>query len=110
MKISRFDVLQVALSPTKGSEINKVRPVLVISPNELNYSKLKTVIVAPMTTTIKTNYPFRVDIKFNGKEGQVALDQLRAIDKMRIIKSLGSLEDINVQNQVLKTLQIMFAD
>ena len=87
-EIQRFDIWLIALEPTKGSEIRKTRPCLIVSPNEMNLW-LRTVIVAPMTTTIKS-YPSRVAIQFGGKYGQVALDQLRCLDRTRLIKRLGT--------------------
>ncbi len=81
------EVWLVALDPTLGSEIQKTRPCLVISPNEMN-RYLKTVIVAPMTTTTRP-YPSRVRVAFQGREGQVALDQIRAVDRARLVRKLG---------------------
>ncbi|MEO8596554.1 MAG: type II toxin-antitoxin system PemK/MazF family toxin [Candidatus Solibacter sp.] len=81
------EVWLVSLDPTQGAEIQKTRPALVVSPNEAN-EFLQTVIIAPMTTTLR-RYPTRVNITFGGKPGQVALDQLRAIDKHRLVRKLG---------------------
>ena len=106
MVINRFDVILVSLDPTKGSEIQKTRPCLVISPNEMNHH-IRTVIIAPMTTKGRT-YPTRIPCKFQGKEGKVILDQIRTIDKSRIVKQLGELPT-NSQTKVLLTLQEMFA-
>jgi mRNA interferase MazF len=83
----RDEVWLIALEPTRGSEIKKARPCLVISPDEMNES-LQTALVAPMTTTLR-NYPTRVNMVFRGKTGQVALDQLRAIDRQRLVRRLG---------------------
>ena len=83
----RDEVWLIALEPTRGSEIKKTRPCLVISPDEMNES-LQTALVAPMTTTLR-NYPTRVNMVFRGKTGQVALDQLRAIDRQRLVRRLG---------------------
>lgn len=91
MDIKQYEIVLVNLNPTKGGEIKKTRPCLVISPNELNRN-LRTVIVAPMTTTIK-NYPTRVSVKHNNKEGAAAIDQIRTIDKSRIIKILSSISE-----------------
>ncbi len=88
---SRFDIWLVSLDPTEGSEIQKTRPALIVSPDEMN-KWLRTVIVAPMTTSIRS-YPSRVAVSFKGKEGQVALDQLRCIDKSRLVKRLGRVEN-----------------
>jgi len=104
--MNRFDVILVSLDPTKGSEIQKTRPCLVVSPNEMNHN-IRTLIVAPMTTKGRA-YPSRVNCKFQEKEGQVVLDQLRTIDKSRIVKKLGTLSQ-STQLKVLDTLQEMFA-
>jgi mRNA interferase MazF len=85
--VARFDVWLVRLDPSQGSEIRKTRPCLVVSPDEMN-AWLRTVIVAPMTTASR-DYPTRVPIRFGGKAGQVALDQLRAMDRERLVKKLG---------------------
>jgi mRNA interferase MazF len=83
----RDEVWLIALDPSKGSEIKKTRPCLVVSPDEMN-EPLQTAVVAPMTTTLR-NYPTRVNLVFRGKAGQVALDQLRAIDRQRLVRRLG---------------------
>ncbi len=83
----RDEVWLVSLDPTQGSEIQKTRPCLVISPDEAN-EHLRTVIIAPMTSTERA-YPTRVSIKFRNKSGQVALDQIRAVDRARLIRRLG---------------------
>jgi len=85
----RDEVWLIALDPSKGSEIKKTRPCLVISPDEMN-EPLQTVVVAPMTTT-QRKYPTRVNLTFRGKAGQVALDQLRAVDRQRLIRRLGAV-------------------
>lgn len=107
--IKRFDVCLINLDPTIGSEIQKKRPCLVISPDSMNQSRLKTIIIAPMTTITRENFPTRVDCEFSGKKGQIALDQLRAIDRARIIKVLGSIQQRTVKHHVLHLLQIMFS-
>lgn len=89
MDIRQYDIVLVNLDPTKGSEIKKTRPCLVISPNEMN-KYLRTVVIVPMTTSDKS-YPTRVVIVHNRKKGAAALDQIRTIDKGRIIKSLGRI-------------------
>src|ERR687883_1865146 len=94
MVIKRFDVYLINLDPTVGSEIQKTRPCLVISPDEMNRF-IKTVIVAPMTTK-GTTYPTRVSCKLHGKQGQVVLDQIRTVDKARLVRRLGK---INKQSQ-----------
>ena len=84
----RDEVWLVSLDPTQGSEIQKTRPGLVVSPNEAN-EYLRTVIIAPMTTTERP-YPTRVSITFQNKHGQVALDQIRAVDRQRLVRKLGA--------------------
>jgi mRNA interferase MazF len=87
---ARGDVFLVALDPTRGSEIAKTRPCAVVSPDELN-AHLRTVTVVPMTTS-ERRYRFRVDVSFAGKEGVLALDQIRTIDKSRLVKRVGTLD------------------
>jgi mRNA interferase MazF len=87
--IHRFDVVLVTLDPTFGSEIQKTRPCLVISPDPLN-RHLQTLIVAPMTTRGRP-YPFRIRCRFRAKNGQIAIDQMRAIDRSRIVRRLGAI-------------------
>lgn len=87
---SQFDIWLITLDPTKGSEIRKTRPCIIVSPDEMN-RWLRTVIVAPMTSTVRS-YPSRVPINFDGKDGQIALDQIRTIDKTRLIRRLGAVE------------------
>ena len=89
MEINQYDIILVNLDPTVGSEIKKTRPCVVVSPNEMN-RHLRTIVIAPMTTSSK-NYPTRVEIKHDNKMGWVVLDQIRTIDKQRIINSLGRL-------------------
>ncbi|WP_367606438.1 type II toxin-antitoxin system PemK/MazF family toxin [Legionella sp. W05-934-2] len=108
VKIKRFDVCLVNLDPTVGSEIKKTRPAVIISPDSMNLSQLKTVIVAPLTSTIREPFPTRVKTSFQGKEGQVALDQLRSIDRSRIVKKLGKL-DSKSSDDILTILSIMFS-
>jgi mRNA interferase MazF len=103
--VKRFEVYLVNLDPTQGKEIKKTRPCLVISPDEMN-RYISTVIVAPMTTR-GHDYPTRVSCKFQNKEGQVVLDQIRTVDKSRLIQKLGEI-DINVQMEVLAILSEMF--
>jgi mRNA interferase MazF len=86
----RFEVWLVELNPTKGSEISKTRPCVIISPNVQN-KYLKTVTVAPLTPTRK-NYPTRLDCKFKNEDGQIVVDQIRAVDKVRLLKKVGKLE------------------
>ena len=91
MVIHRFEVWLVNLDPTIGKEIKKTRPCLVVSPNEAN-KHLSTIIGAPMTTTIR-NYPTRVSCTFQKKKGQIAIDQIRALDEARLVKKLGKLDE-----------------
>jgi mRNA interferase MazF len=106
MVVKRFEVYLINLDPTVGSEIQKTRPCLVISPDEMNRF-IKTVIVAPMTTK-GTSYPSRVLCKFQGKQGQVVLDQIRTVDKTRLVRRLGKV-DKRTQSEVLSVLNEMFA-
>ena len=107
MVVKRFEVYLVNLDPTVGSEIKKTRPCLIISPDEMN-RHIATVIIAPMTTQGR-NYPTRVSCKFEGKNGQVVLDQLRTVDKKRLVKKLGRIEK-KTQQSVLSTLAEIFAN
>jgi len=106
MVVKRFEVYLINLDPTVGREIQKTRPCLVISPDEMNRF-IKTVIVAPMTTK-GTPYPTRVSCKFQGKRGQVVLDQIRTVDKARFVKRLGKVGK-QTQAEVLSILGEMFA-
>lgn len=106
MVIRRFDVWLVNLDPTIGSEIRKTRPALVASPDEMN-AHIATVIIAPMTTKGR-DYPTRVPCTFQGKSGQVVLDQLRTVDKARLVKRLGAV-DAAVADAVLEGLAELFA-
>jgi mRNA interferase MazF len=106
MVVKRFDVYLINLDPTIGSEIQKTRPCLVISPDEMNRF-INTVIVAPMTTK-GTSYPTRVACKFQGKHGQIVLDQIRTVDKTRLVRRLGRI-DRHIQTEVLTILGEMFA-
>jgi mRNA interferase MazF len=105
MVVRRFDVWLVNLDPTVGSEIRKTRPALVISPDEMN-AHINTVIIAPMTTKGR-DYPTRVPCTFQGKSGQVVLDQLRTVDKQRLVKRLGEIEPATAE-AVTGTLAEMF--
>jgi len=104
--VQRFAVYLISLDPTKGSEIEKRRPCLVISPDEMN-RHIRTVIIAPMTSTIK-NYPSRVMTTFQKKRGQIVLDQIRTVDKQRLIKKLGTISS-SAQDKTLNVLQEMFS-
>ena len=104
--VHRFDVFLVNLDPTIGSEITKTRPCLVVSPDEMN-RQVRTVIMAPMTTA-RRSYPTRVACEFQGKAGEVVLDQIRTVDKTRLVKKLGRV-DTPVRERVLQILGEMFA-
>ena len=104
--VDRFDVYLVNLDPTVGSEIRKTRPCLIISPDEMN-RHIRTVIIAPMTSTSK-DYPTRVPCVFKKKHGHVVLDQIRTIDKERLVKKIGTIDE-KVQLEVSSVLQRMFA-
>jgi mRNA interferase MazF len=106
VEVSRFDVYLVNLDPTIGSETRKKRPCLVISPNEMN-EHIRTVIVAPMTTKGQP-YPTRVECRFRGKSGQIVIDQIRTVDKVRLVRRLGAL-DARTAERVLSVLGEMFA-
>jgi mRNA interferase MazF len=106
MAINRFEVYLVILDPTVGSEIQKTRPCLVVSPDEINHN-IRTVIIAPLTTSGKP-YPTRVPCRFKGKDGQIVLDQIRTVDQSRLIRKLGKI-DAKTAAVVLDVLQEMFA-
>lgn len=100
--MNQYDIVLVNLDPTVGSEIKKTRPCLIISPNEINHN-LQTLVIAPMTTSTR-KYPTRVKVKHNERIGWVAIDQIRTIEKTRIIKITGklSLVDIKAVKSVIK--------
>lgn len=102
----RHQVWLVTLDPAHGAEIQKARPCLVVSPDEMN-RHLRTVIIAPMTTVTRP-YPTRVAVRFQGKRGQVALDQLRAVDQQRLVRKLAEITARTAQD-VSATLVEMFA-
>lgn len=106
MVVSRFEIYLVTLDPTVGTEIQKTRPCLVVSPDEMN-RHIATVIVAPMTTRGRP-YPTRVSVRFGGKRGQIVLDQPRTVDKSRLVKRLGRIGS-SAQRDVLAVLAEMFA-
>ncbi len=105
--VKRFDVFLINLDPTVGAEIEKTRPCLVISPDEMN-AFIQTVIVAPMTTKARS-YPTRVSCRFEGKDAHIVLDQLRTVDKSRLYKRLGRISPAT-QKQVLAVLAELFAE
>lgn len=104
--VKRFDVYLVNLDPTIGSEIQKTRPCLVISPDEMNRN-IRTVIISPMTSAQK-EYPTRVSCTFRKKQGQIVLDQVRTVDKARLIQKMGTI-DPKAQLDVISVLQRLFA-
>ena len=106
MVIKRFEVHLINLDPTIGGEIKKTRPCVVVSPDEMN-RHIQTVIIAPMTTQGRP-YPTRVPCRFQGKQGQITLDQIRTVDKVRLVKKLGRI-DTQAQSAVLSVLAEMFA-
>ena len=107
MVVARFDVFLVVLDPTVGSEIQKTRPCVIISPDEMNLH-LATAIIAPMTTKGKL-YPSRVPVHFEGKDGLIILDQIRTVDKTRLVRKLGAI-DSEEQKAVLSILVEMFSE
>ena len=102
MEVNQYQIVLVNLDPRVGSEIKKTRPCVIISPNEMN-DNLKTVIIAPMTTK-SHDYPTRIKIYHNGHQGWMVIDQIRTIDKSRIIKTLGklSIQEVNACKLVFK--------
>lgn len=107
MVIRRFDVYLVNLDPTIGHEIQKTRPCIVISPDEMN-RHIATIIVAPMTSKGRP-YPSRVSCEMEGRDGQIVLDQIRTIDKTRLVKKLGRL-DKPTQRLTLDVLREIFSE
>ncbi|MCP5061834.1 MAG: type II toxin-antitoxin system PemK/MazF family toxin [Ignavibacteriae bacterium] len=107
MEYSRFSVYLVNLDPTIGSEIKKTRPCVIISPNEMNRN-ISTIIIAPLTSRLR-NYPTRVPCKVQNKQGQIVLDQIRTVDKSRLIKKIDSLNK-RVQDKIFLKLNEMFSE
>jgi mRNA interferase MazF len=105
--VKRFDVYLVSLDPTMGAEIQKTRPCLIISPDEMN-AYIQTAIIAPMTTKAR-NYPTRVSCRFEGRDAHIILDQLRTVDKARLLKRLGHISSAT-QKRVLSVLAELFAE
>jgi len=102
--MNQYEIVLVNLDPTVGSEIQKTRPCVIVSPNEINHN-LQTLVVSPMTTSSR-KYPTRVEVKHNGKTGWIAIDQIRTIDKVRVIKTLGTLnksEILEVESVIKET-------
>jgi len=104
--MKQYEVFLIALDPTIGHEIKKTRPCAIISPNEMN-DNIGTVLIAPMTTK-SHEYPSRVHIKFMKKEGWIMLDQMRCIDKSRLVKKLGVIEekDIRIIKEIIKEMLV----
>ena len=107
MEVRRFDVCLISLDPSIGREIRKTRPCLIISPDEMN-RHIGTVIIAPMTTKCR-KYPTRIICTFKGKQGEIVLDQIRTVDKIRLVKKLGSISP-SYHKKVLTALGDMFAE
>jgi len=107
MVVNKYEVHLIDLDPTKGHELQKTRPCLIISPDEMNRN-IGTVIIAPMTTK-SHNYPTRVELEFQGKNGWIVLDQIRTVDKTRLIKKLGTIEEKTIQ-EVKNVLREMLVE
>ncbi len=107
MEVSQYQIFLVNLDPTIGSEIRKSRPCVILSPNEMN-KYLHTVVIAPMTTSSK-KYPTRVEVKHDNKIGLIVIDQIRTIDKQRIIKPLGRLSKPEIK-EVKSIIKETFVD
>lgn len=107
MVVNQYEVFLIDLDPTRGHEIQKTRPCLVVSPNEMNRA-IGTVIVAPMTTKSR-DYPTRVGLEFQEKRGWIVLDQIRTVDKTRLVKKLGRIADQKIE-QVKDILREMLVD
>ncbi|PKP56461.1 MAG: growth inhibitor PemK [Candidatus Altiarchaeales archaeon HGW-Altiarchaeales-2] len=105
--INQYDIFLISLDPTIGHEIKKVRPCIVISPNEMN-EYISTVIIAPMTTKTHS-YPIRVPVEFNGKRGEIVLDQIRTVDKRRLIKKIEKVDE-NTINNIKLVIKEMLVD
>ena len=105
--VKQYEVYLLNLDPTIGSEMKKTRPCVILSPDEMN-NYLNNVIIAPMTSTVK-GYPTRVKIEFEGKEGEIVLDQIKAVDKSRIVKKLGKVEKSAVKN-IKRVIKEMLVD
>jgi len=105
--VKQYQIILVNLDPTIGSEIRKTRPCIVISPNEMN-KYLRTVVIAPMTTSSK-NYPTRIEVKHDNKIGWIVLDQIRTIDKQRILRQLGRLSKPEIK-EVKSIIKEIFVD
>ncbi|MEQ8198932.1 MAG: type II toxin-antitoxin system PemK/MazF family toxin [Clostridiaceae bacterium] len=107
MVVNQYEVHLIDLDPSKGHELQKTRPCLIISPDEMNRN-IGTVIIAPMTTK-SHNYPTRVELEFQGKNGWIVLDQIRTVDKTRLIKKVGKIEERTIQ-EVKNVLREMLVE
>lgn len=107
MVVNQYDVILINIDPTIGHEIQKKRPCLVISPNEMN-SSIQTIIIAPMTTKSHA-YPTRISVNFEKKQGWIVLDQIRTVDRKRLIKKLGEITATEI-GKVKSTIQEMLVD
>ncbi|MCG6143285.1 type II toxin-antitoxin system PemK/MazF family toxin [Leptospira bandrabouensis] len=107
MVINQYEIYLINLDPTVGFETQKSRPCIVISPNEINQF-IGTVMIAPMTTASK-NYPTRVELTFQGKKGSIVLDQIRTVDKSRLVQKLGSADSKTIQ-KIKKVIKEMLVD
>ncbi len=96
MELIQYSIVLVNLDPTLGSEIQKTRPCVVVSPNEMN-KYLNTIVISPMTSSLN-EYPTRIPVNHNGKKGMIAIDQIRTVDKKRIIKILGKLNKTEIKS------------
>ena len=105
--MNQYEIVLVNLDPTVGSEIQKTRPCVIVSPNEINHN-LQTLVVSPMTATSR-KYPTRVEVKHHGKIGWIAIDQIRTIDKVRVIKTLGTLNKSETR-EVKSVIKETFVD
>jgi mRNA interferase MazF len=106
VNVRRFEVYLVALDPTVGSEIRKTRPCVVVSPDEAN-AALSTIVAAPLTSTVR-NYPTRLSLRFQRRKGEIAVDQLRALDKRRLVRKLGTIS-LEAQKRLLALLAEFFS-
>jgi mRNA interferase MazF len=106
-KIHQYEICLINLDPSVGSEMKKTRPCIILSPDEMN-ANLKHVIIAPMTKTIR-KYPTRVNIKFKSQDGEIALEHIKSLDKLRIVKKIGELEKKTIK-EIKKKLQEIFID
>ena len=104
MTMNRFEIYTINIDPATGAEIKKTRPCVIISPDEMN-QYIKTVIIAPMTTS-KKNYKSRLNIKFQGKDNQIALDQIRTVDKQQLINKIGKITTADSQSLCNKLVEM----